>query len=168
MSDEQWARVRAAVFQLTKRGPKITGADQRRFIEAVLWIMRTGAPWRDLPAALGKWSTVYRRYRRWALAGRWEMLTAQGAARRSLPVEEQGELLLIDSTIVKAHAHAAGALRRSAPKGGAAKRVKRLAARGEVSLRWSPTPLGPPLGGRSTRSSPSAAGSCAMSRRGVR
>jgi transposase len=102
ISKEQWVRVTAAMAAATSRGPK--GRDDRSFFEAILWILRTGAPWRDLPEAFGKWSRSYRRFRRWALAGRWETL------RQSLRRAES-KLILIDSTIVKAHAHAAGALR---------------------------------------------------------
>src|ERR1043165_1525182 len=72
LSNEQWARVAPAMAVATSRGPK--GCDDRGFFEAIFWILRTGAPWRDLPGALGKWSGSYRRFRRWALAGRWEML----------------------------------------------------------------------------------------------
>jgi len=79
----------------------------RRFLEAVIWILRSGAPWRDLAERFGRWETIYRRYRRWAVAGRWERL------RRSLVSSAPSSLLLIDSTIVKAHAHAAGASRKS-------------------------------------------------------
>lgn len=75
----------------------------RRFIEAVVWILRTGAPWRDLAERFGPWQTIYRRFRRWALAERWETF------RRHLIVVRNAELLLLDSTIVKAHPHAAGA-----------------------------------------------------------
>jgi transposase len=99
-SDAQWRLVAAFVSKLTRRGPK---GDLRRFIEAVVWILRSGAPWRDLDDRFGRWESVYRRYRRWALTGRWETL------RRSLTVVRNGELLLLDSTIVKAHPHAAGA-----------------------------------------------------------
>lgn len=98
-----WRQLKGRVQALTRRGSR--GADDRRFVEAVLWILRTGAPWRDLPTELGKWSTVYRRYPRWAVAGRWEVL------RQTLEEPTLG-YLLIDSTIIKAHPHAAGASKR--------------------------------------------------------
>lgn len=98
-----WVQLRGRVRALTTRGPK--GRDDARFVKAVFWVLRTGAPWRDLPSGFGKWSTVYRRYRRWAVAGRWEAL------RQTLD-EQQRCYLLIDSTIIKAHPHAAGALKR--------------------------------------------------------
>lgn len=76
----------------------------RAFLGGVLWILRTGAPWRDLPVHYGKWNTVFRRFRRWVLCGRWaQLLHAVGRA------PEPDEVLLLDSTIVKAHPDAAGA-----------------------------------------------------------
>ena len=72
ISLEWWVQLKDHVRALTTRGPK--GTDDHRFVEAVLWVLRTGAPWRDLPKGFGNWSTVYRRYRRWAVAGRWEAL----------------------------------------------------------------------------------------------
>jgi transposase len=102
ISNGQWARVAPAMAAATKRGPK--GRDDRSFFEAIVWILRTGAPWRDLPGAFGNWSRSYRRFRRWAVAGRWEAL------RQSLG-RAVAKLVLIDSTIVKAHPHAAGAMR---------------------------------------------------------
>lgn len=98
-TDAHWRAVATIVSGLTRRGPK---GDPRRFVESVVWILRSGAPWRDLAERFGRWEAAYRRFRRWALAGRWESL------RRALTVLEDGELLLIDSTIVKAHGHAAG------------------------------------------------------------
>lgn len=95
-----WVQLQGRVRALRTRGPK--GTNDHRFVKAVLWVLRTGAPWRDLPKGLGKWSTVYRRYRRWAVAGRWEAL-------RQSHEEQQPCYLLIDSTIIKAHPHAAGA-----------------------------------------------------------
>jgi transposase len=100
-----WQRLVARAAALARRGPR---GDLRSFIAAVSWILRTGAPWRDLAARYGRWDRVCRRYRRWALAGRWESL-----GHALIPRPPRARLLLIDSTIVKAHAHAAGALRRS-------------------------------------------------------
>lgn len=76
------------------------------FVEAVLWIARTGSPWRDLPEEFGRWHTVYIRFSRWRRKGVWERV-AQALA-------EHGEIehVLIDSTIVRAHQHAAGALKK--------------------------------------------------------
>ena len=88
---------------MTRRGPK---GDARRFLEAIAWILRSGAPWRDLAKELGPWERVYRRFRRWALAGTWERL------RRAISLTTAFRYLLIDSTIVKAHPHSAGALKR--------------------------------------------------------
>lgn len=102
LTDEQWATMAPLVARATRRGPR--GRNDRRFIEAVAWVMRTGAPWRDLPDSFGKWGTAYQRFRRWAVAGRWEAL------RHALVSDDDAaDLLLIDSTIVKAHPQAAGA-----------------------------------------------------------
>ena len=100
---ERWARVAPLVARVVGRGPR---GNLRHFLEAVVWILRSGAPWRDLAEGFGNWQSVYRRYRRWALNGRWEKL------RQTIGLSARPKLLLIDSTIVKAHAHAAGALRR--------------------------------------------------------
>jgi transposase len=91
------------VEQVMRRGPK---GNARRFLEAIAWILRCGAPWRDLAKDFSLWQSVYRRYRRWALAGTWERL------RRAVSLTTAFRFLLIDSTIVKAHPHAAGALKR--------------------------------------------------------
>ena len=107
-SDAQWRAIAPAIARLTCRGPKGT---PRRFLEAVIWILRSGAPWRDLAERFGRWEGIYRRYRRWALTGRWERL--RSALSSAAISDAPSSLLLIDSTIVKAHAHAAGASRKS-------------------------------------------------------
>src|SRR3954469_24948566 len=109
ISGADWKRVRGL---LPARGPK---ADNRRFVNAVLWISRTGSPWRDLPPRLGRWNSVWRRFRRWAGAGVW------GRVLDALRDPDLSTLVL-DSTVVRAHPHAAGALKKTArrPSAGAA------------------------------------------------
>lgn len=77
--------------------------DNRRFINGVFWILRTGAPWRDLPPFYGKWGTVYQRFRRWRDKGIWEKLL------EILVDEPDFEWLMIDASHCKVHPHAAGA-----------------------------------------------------------
>ena len=75
----------------------VTGRNNRLFLEAVLWICRTGAPWRDLPEALGSWHTVYTRYNRWSKKGRWE------AIFKTFSEASDFEYLMIDGSIVRLH-----------------------------------------------------------------
>ena len=77
--------------------------DNRRFINAVFWILRTGAPWRDLPPDYGDWKNTHRRFCRWRDAGIWESLLEQ------LVNEPDYEWLMIDASHIKVHPHAAGA-----------------------------------------------------------
>ncbi len=115
LTDAQWQRIEARVpGKAGDRGA--TGQDNRLFVDAVLWLARTGAPWRDLPPAFGPWNTVWRRFDRWAKAGVWERLF------EALVEDPDFEYIVVDATIVRAHQHAAGAA-----KGGL--RLRRSAAR---------------------------------------
>jgi transposase len=78
--------------------------DNRLFINAVLWILRTGAPWRDLPPDYGSWSNTHRRFIRWRDKGIWEGLLAK------MIQQPDFEWLMIDATHSKVHPHAAGAV----------------------------------------------------------
>ena len=78
-----------------------TGRDNQLFINAVVWRVRTGVPWRDLPERFGNWNSIARRFRRWAQAGAWQTIF-------QAVQEPDWEWVLVDSTTVKAHAAAAG------------------------------------------------------------
>ena len=113
LSDSQWSRIEALLpGKASDSGA--TAQDNRCFIEAVLWIARTGSPWRDLPAGLGNWHTTYTRFNRWCISGRWLDIMKELGAGPDL------EALMIDSTVVRAHQHAAGAQKKRAIRPSAA------------------------------------------------
>jgi transposase len=110
LTDAQWERM--APLAPGKPGdPGASGKDDRRLVEAVLWIARTGAPWRDLPAELGNWNSVWRRFDRWAKKGVW---------RRVFEALQDPDLewIILDSTVIRAHPHAAGAKKKRTAAGG--------------------------------------------------
>jgi transposase len=102
LSDAQWERI-APELSGKPGDPGCRGRDNRRFIEAVLWIARTGSPWRDLPETFGKWFTVYTRFWRWARKGAWERIF------KALADDPDFEYVLIDGTLVRVHQHGTGA-----------------------------------------------------------
>jgi transposase len=102
LTDAQWERI-APLLPGKKGDPGRSGDDNRRSLEGILWIVRTGAPWRDLPDVFGNWFTVWKRFRRWALKGVFEKVF------NILSGEPDMEYALIDGTIVKVHRHGAGA-----------------------------------------------------------
>lgn len=99
LTDGQWERIgRLLPGKAGDRGR--SGADNRLFIDAVLWLARGASPWRDLPPELGHWKSVYTRFRRWSRAGVWERLF------KELSIDPDFEYVLIDATISKVHADA--------------------------------------------------------------
>ena len=118
LTDDLWA----AMEPLVERAKRHTGGQRpalpdRAFFEALLYLARTGVPWRDLPGEFGSWDAVYNRFRRWVASGGlrrlFEAMTAE-------PALGEFRRVLIDSTTVRAHQHAAGARRRkkSSARGG--------------------------------------------------
>ena len=103
LSDSQWARV-ASLLPGKDGDPGRSARDNREFLEAVLWIARTGSPWRDLPDEFGLWNSVFQRFRRWTLKGIFERVF------KELSVDADFEYVLIDGTIVRLH-HPSTALR---------------------------------------------------------
>ena len=125
LTDGQWVTVLAFL----KAHPRVYVGDPqvcRRFVEAVLWVLRSGSQWRLLPVALGNWNSVFKRFDRWSRWGVWEGLQAHVAD------DPDWQHVMLDSTVVRAHACAAGA--KKAPP-----RRKRWGARAGVSApRFTP------------------------------
>ncbi len=102
ISEESWLKLEPLMSgQVGQHGA--VARDNRQFINAVFWILRTGAPWRDLPPDLGDWKNTHRRFCRWRDKGKWE------AIFEALLQDPDYEWLMIDATHVKAHHHASGA-----------------------------------------------------------
>jgi putative transposase len=102
LSDEQWTKIKALLLGRRER-PGAPGKNDRLFFEAVFWMMRTGAPWRDLPQHFGNWNSVYKRFRDWVKKGIWKRLF------ETLKEDPDFEWIMIDSSVIRAHQHAAGA-----------------------------------------------------------
>jgi transposase len=133
LTDEIWGRLAEALSGLKSRAGAPPKQSDRDFVEAVLHLARTGEPWRDLPERFGEWDAVYQRFRRWEKAGRWQALFER------LPAEfQEVRTIFLDSTVIRAHPHAAGA-----PRKRGARRPRASAAAGADSgprsIRPSPT-----------------------------
>jgi len=114
LTDEHWERLRAL---LPPQKPRIgrPARDHRQIVNGILWITRTGAPWRDLPERYGSWQTVVSRFYRWRQAGVWDRLFAAVQQQADAQGQLDWQIHYVDSTIVRAHQHAAGA-KRGSPK----------------------------------------------------
>jgi len=109
LSDAQWQ----PLYAILQRLPGLYVGNEtkvRTFIEAVLWVTRTGAQWRMVPAPYGHWNSIYKRFARWCDGGVWEALFQQVAATPDL------EWLVLDSTTIRAHPCAAGASKKKEAK----------------------------------------------------
>ena len=103
LRDDQWARIED-LLPGREGWVGVTAKDNRLFVEAVLYRYRAGIPWRDLPERFGDWKKVHTRFGRWAKTGVWERIL------RHLAGEADDEYAMIDSTVVRAHQHSAGAV----------------------------------------------------------
>lgn len=102
LTDVQWAKMEPICLGKAS-DPGRSGGDNRLFLEAVLWIARTGSPWRDLPPSFGKWNTVFKRYRDWVEADVFKRIFDVASD------EPDMEFAMVDATIVKVHRHGQGA-----------------------------------------------------------
>ena len=129
LTDEAWARIAPLLPEKGRRGGR--WRSHREVVNGILWKLRTGAPWRDLPERYGPWQTCYDRFVRWRRDGTWDRLLAD-AQTKSDAVGEVEWLVSVDSTIARAHQHAAGARRRpskqDAKRGSCTPRMRRSGA----------------------------------------
>ena len=102
LKDNQWERI-APLLPGKEGDPGRSGEDNRRFLEGVLSLVRTGAPWRDLPPHFGKWGSVWKRFKRWADKGVFKRIFNE------LSGDPDFEYAFVDGTIIKVHRHATGA-----------------------------------------------------------
>ena len=119
LSDEEWALLEP----LLPKSRKSARVDDRKIVNAIFYVLRTGMPWRDLPARYGPYTTAYNRFNRWSRRGIWKLVFDRLASK------SHDSLYLIDSTVVKAHRAASGA------KGG--RKIRRLASAEAVEPRKS-------------------------------
>ena len=108
LSNEQWERLQP-LLPPQKPHTGRPAADHRRILNGILWIIRTGAPWRDLPERYGSWRTVASRFYRWRQAGIWERLFAAVQQQGDAAGQLDWAVHFVDGTVVRAHQHAAGA-----------------------------------------------------------
>ena len=133
LTDSEWRILDPLLPNRGERGPAI--ADKRRTVNGILWVLRTGAPWRDMPERYGNWNSVFVRFTRWSKLGVWDA-AFETLASLGPPADKEHA---IDSTIVRAHQHAAGA-----KKGGA--RTRRSGVRAAALVRrstsaWMPSAI---------------------------
>jgi transposase len=108
LTDKQWARLEP-LLPPQKPWTGRTNHDHRRVINGILWILRTGAPWPDLPERYGPVGTVSSRYYRWRQKGIWDRIFADLQAQADQDGNLDWTLHFVDSTVIRAHQHAAGA-----------------------------------------------------------
>lgn len=102
ITDHNWTLIEP-LLPGTKRSRGVTAKDNRLFLEAVLWKVRVGGPWRDLPAGFGEWNSVFRRFRRWAQRGVFQRLF------EAISGDPDFDYVLVDGTIISVHQKASGA-----------------------------------------------------------
>lgn len=100
LSEAQWRRIEP-LLPGKSGDPGRTGRDNRLFVNGVLWVLRSGAHWHDLPERYGKWKTAHKRFSRWSKAGIWEKVFVD------LSKDRDNQYLMLDSTLVRAHQQAA-------------------------------------------------------------
>jgi len=108
LTDKQWERLQPLLPPQKPKTGRPAG-DHRKIINGISWVIRTGAPWRDLPERYGPWSTVASRFYRWTHSGLWDRILAALQEQADETGQLDWEVHFVDGTVVRAHQHAAGA-----------------------------------------------------------
>lgn len=111
VSDVQWEHIKGLLPAPKKRGRR--PADARQMFNGALWILRTGAPWRDLPERFGPWETVYTRFNLWCRDGTWDRVLKSLLAQMDREQRIDWELFCIDGSSIRASRAAAGARKKT-------------------------------------------------------
>ena len=111
LTDQEWARIAPLLPSETTAKPGRPPKDNRLMLNAMVWIARSGAPWRDLPERYGPWESVYSRFRKWIQQGFLESVF------RTLGLDAELDEIFLDATIVRAHQHSAGAKKKDRQTG---------------------------------------------------
>jgi transposase len=133
LTDEQWAEL-APLLPPEKPSTGKPNKAHRAVVNGIVWKLRTGAPWRDLPERYGPWSTVYSRFWRWQRAGLWDRVFAAIQRRADPGGRLDWTVHFVDGTVIRAHQHAAGA------KGGIQRPRRSVAARAASRRRSTSAP----------------------------
>ncbi len=140
LTDEQWERLAPLLPPQRPRTGRPAN-DHRTVLDAILWVLRSGAPWRDLPECYGSWQTAYSRFRRWGDAGLWDRVLVALQADAAHEGTLDDTLAVIDGTSIRAHHQAVGAKKGASPHSGA------VAVAGEASCTLSPSAAADPSSG---------------------
>jgi transposase len=108
LTDQQWQQLQP-LLPPQKPTTGRPAKDHRTIINGILWVLRTGAPWRDLPERYGPWRTVASRFYRWRQDGLWDRLLRAVQQQSNIQGKVNWELHYVDGTVIRAHQHAAGA-----------------------------------------------------------
>lgn len=151
MDERQWGRLRPL---LPPQRPHVgrPALDHRTMLNGILWVLRTGSPWRDVPERYGHWTSVYSRFKRWTRAGVWERVLQQLQAEAQADGEFDWTLHHMDGSVIRAHQHAAGA-RGTPQKGGPPKRSGAVRAGSQPSSASAPRDVAAPSPSASYRAS---------------
>jgi transposase len=107
LTDEQWDRIKIFLPENGKRGNQ--WKDHRLIVDGMIWVLKTGVPWRDIPERFGPWKTVYERFRQWSQQGLWQKILSALQADFEAEGQIDWHLFSIDGSSIRAHKSAAGA-----------------------------------------------------------